>query len=197
MDFEGWQNTVVLGLARGGVPIAAAVAKVIGTVFDAIVVRKLGVPGQEKLTFGAMSAHGPHHADVRLDRVVASVASTILTPEAVAEIQERELGELRRRQQSYLRGRAAGVHDKTVILCDDALASGASMMAAIKVIRQSDPVRVIVAAPVGTAEVCAEVARYADEVICPLQPDEFGTVEDFYSGYGPMTDEDVLRILGG
>ncbi len=197
MDFEDRQNTVVLGLARGGVPIAAAVARAIGTTFDAIVVRRLGVPGQEQLAFGALAAHGPHQADVRLDRVVASVPSSVLTPEAVAEVWARELRELRRRQQSYLRGRAAGVYDKTVILCDDALVSGASMMAAIKVIQQSDLVRVIVAAPVGPAEVCAELAHYADEVICPLQPTRFGAVEEFYSRYGPMTDDEVLRILRG
>ena len=71
------------------------------------------------------------------------------------------------------------------------------MMAAIKVIRQNDPVRIIVAAPVGPAEVCAELARYADEVICPLRPTRLGAVEEFYSRYGPMTDDEVLRILRG
>lgn len=197
MDFEDRQNVVVLGLARGGVPIAAAVSRAIGAAFDAIVVRKLGVPGQEELTFGAVSAHGPHQADVRLERVVASVPAALLAPAAVADVWDRELGELRRHQQSYLRGRAAGVNDKTVILCDDGMVSGASMMAVIKVIRQSDPARVIVAAPVGPAEVCAELARYADEVICPLQPAEFSPVEEFYSEYGHMTDEEVLRILRG
>lgn len=190
-------DVVVLGLARGGVPIAAAVARSIGAPFDALIVRKLGVPGHEEVAFGALAAHGPQQAEVRMDRILASLPPEKRRPEALDEVRDRESAELVRRQQSYLRGRGINVADRTVILCDDGLATGASMRAAVQVVRAYHPDQVIVAAPVGPPEVCSELATVADEVVCPRQPEQFGAVGAFYAGYDQLTDEDVLRILGG
>lgn len=190
-------DVVVLGLARGGVPIAAAVARSIHAPFDALIVRKLGVPGHEEVAFGALAAHGPQQAEVRMDRIVASLPPAARSREALDGVRDRESAELRRRQQSYLRGRGIDVTGRTVILCDDGLATGASMQAAIQVMRGSQADQVIVAAPVGPPDVCAELAALADEVVCPRQPEDFGAVGAFYAGYEQLTDEDVLRILGG
>ncbi len=195
--YQGNQDVVVLGLARGGVPIAAEIARSIGAPFDALVVRKLGVPGHDELAFGALAAHGPDRSEVRMDHVLASLPPGSRTAEALAEVRDRESGELKRRQDSYLRGRGVDLTDRTVILCDDGLATGASMQAAVEVVRQSHPERIIVAAPVGPAEVCAELSGIADEVVCPRQPDDFEAVGAFYAGYDQLTDEDVLRLLGG
>lgn len=196
-SFQGREDVVVLGLARGGVPIAAEVARSIGAPFDALIVRKLGVPGQGELAFGALAAHGPHRAEVRLENVLSSIPPQERTRAALDEVRDWEHVELIRRQGSYLRGRGIDLSGRTVVLCDDGLATGASMRAAIEVVRQSHPERVIVAAPVGPAEVCSELASVADEVICPRQPADFGAVGAFYAGYEQLTDEDVLRLLGG
>lgn len=195
--YQGRPDVVVLGLARGGVPVAAEIARSIGAPFDALIVRKLGVPGHEELAFGALAAHGPHQAEVRMDHVLASIPAHMKTREVLDDVRNRESVELLRRQGSYLRGRGIDLAGRTVILCDDGLATGASMQAAIQVVRRSHPERVVVAAPVGPPEVCAELAGFADEVICPRQPEQFGAVGAFYAGYEQLTDEDVLRILGG
>lgn len=195
--YQGNRDVVVLGLARGGVPIAAEVARSIGAPYDALVVRKLGVPGHEELAFGALAAHGPDRAEVRMEHVLASLPPESRSVAVLTEVRDRESEELRRRQDSYLRGRGIDLTDRTVVLCDDGLATGASMRAAIEVVRQSHPERIIVASPVGPAEVCAELAGIADEVVCPRQPDDFRAVGEFYAGYDQLTDEDVLRALGG
>ncbi|MDN6179225.1 MAG: phosphoribosyl transferase [Micrococcaceae bacterium] len=190
-------SVVVLGLARGGVPIAAAVARALDAPFDALVVRKLGVPDQEELAFGALAAHGPDQAEVLMDEVLATLPPERRRKAALDEVRERESRELRRRQLSYLRRRGIDVGEQNVILCDDGLATGASMLAAIKVIRQGHPDRVIVASPVGPPRVCAELAAMADELVCPLQPEEFGAGGEFYANFAQVSDEDVLRLLGG
>ncbi|MGP5608042.1 MULTISPECIES: phosphoribosyltransferase [Micrococcaceae] len=190
-------SVVVLGLARGGVPIAAAVARILDAPFDALVVRKLGVPGQKELAFGALAAHGPDQAEVLMNEVLATLPPETRSKAALDEVRDRESRELRRRQLSYLRRRGIDVGEQDVILCDDGLATGASMLAAIKVIRQGNPNRVIVASPVGPPEVCAQLAAVADELVCPLQPEEFGAVGEFYANFAQVSDEDVLRLLGG
>lgn len=195
--YQDRADVVVLGLARGGVPIAAAVSFSIGAPFDALIVRKLGVPGHEEVAFGALAVHGSQRAEVRMDRIIASLPAEKRRPQALDEVRDRESAELLRRQKSYLRGRGIRVAGRTVILCDDGLATGASMRAAVQVMRFGSAARVIVAAPVGPPDVCTELASVADEVVCPRQPEQFGAVGAFYAGYEQLADEDVLRILGG
>lgn len=197
LDLHDQPDTLVVGLARGGVPVAAAVGRTLGAPFEALVVRKLGVPGYEEVAFGALAAHGKHIAEVRVPRVMDEMATAGTQPAAMAEVFERERTELLRRQQSFLRGRAPDMDGRTVILCDDGLATGATMRAAIEVVRMNEPASLVVAVPVGPPEVCAEIAALADRFVCPLQPAGFRAVGAFYAHFPQLTDDEVLRVLGG
>ena len=142
-------DVIVLGLPRGGMPVAAEVARALGVPFDVFLVRKLGVPGHEELAFGAIAQGG---VQVLNDALIADLD---LPPSAVERVAARERAELERRDELYRGGRPfPALHDRTVILIDDGLATGATMEAAVTALRRLDPARVVVAAPVGARETC-------------------------------------------
>src|SRR5712672_897979 len=154
-------DVLVLALPRGGVPVAYEVARALGAPLDVFVVRKLGVPGYEELAMGAVATGG---VVVLNDHVVKSLS---IPDYVIEQVAAQELQELARRERVYRGGRPPpDVRDKTVILVDDGLATGATMFAAIKALRQQNPARIVVAVPTASPETCEEMKARADDVIC-------------------------------
>jgi predicted phosphoribosyltransferase len=182
---------VVLALPRGGVPVAREVARALGVRLDVYVVRKLGVPGHEELAMGAIATGG-----VRLlnHDVIGALGIPMNVIDAVAA---REQQELARREQAYRGDRGPiALTNKTVILVDDGLATGATMRAAVMAARQQQPARVIVAVPVGAVSTSADLAAEADDVVCLRTPDPFVAVGLWYRDFTPTTDHEVRSLLG-
>jgi putative phosphoribosyl transferase len=184
-------DVVVLGLARGGVPVAYEVARRLGAPLDVFTVRKLGVPGQEELAMGALASGG---VLVINEEVVRALGIPTRALEEVAWHEEREL---QRRERAYRGGRAPlPLRGQAVILVDDGLATGTSMRAAVAALRQKEPARIVVAAPVGAAATCAELGDEADEVVCAVTPEPFFGVGAWYRDFTQTTDAEVRALLG-
>jgi predicted phosphoribosyltransferase len=183
-------DVIVLGLPRGGMPVAAEVARALGVPFDVFLVRKLGVPGHEELAFGAIAQGG---VQVLNDRLIADLD---LPPFAVERVAARERAELERRDELYRGGRPfPALHERTVILIDDGLATGATMEAAVIALRRLGPARVVVAAPVGARETCDRLSGIGDEVVCAATPAPFDAVGLWYEDFSQTTDEEVRALL--
>jgi predicted phosphoribosyltransferase len=183
-------DVLILALPRGGVPVAFEVAQALHVPMDVYLVRKLGVPGHEELAMGAVAS-----GDVRVlnDDIVRSLG----IPEAMIEaVAARELQELARRARLYRDDRPpVDVHEKTIILVDDGLATGATMMAAVRALRQQKPGRIVVAAPVAATDTCEQLRAFADEVICAATPEPFRAVGLWYDDFSQTTDEEVKQLL--
>jgi predicted phosphoribosyltransferase len=184
-------DVVVLALPRGGVPVAREVSRALGVPFDVYVVRKLGVPGHEELAMGAIATGGVRQ--INHDVVDAlGIPGNVIDAVAV-----REQRELERREQDYRGNRGPlSLANRTVILVDDGLATGSTMRAAVKAVRQQQPARVIVAVPVGAVSTCADLATEADDVVCVRMPDPFVAVGLWYRDFTPTTDLEVRTLLG-
>jgi predicted phosphoribosyltransferase len=190
--YAGRDDVLVLALPRGGVPVAAEIAAALDAPFDVFLVRKLGVPGQPELAMGAIAEGG---TTVLNDDLIDSLGTSV---EMVERVRARELQELERRQRLYRGVRPRpDVHDRTVILVDDGLATGASMEAAVGALRAMGPARVVVAVPVGARESCARMAALADEVICAQMPERFAAVGQWYADFSETSDEEVSALLSG
>ncbi|MET1153593.1 phosphoribosyltransferase family protein [Arthrobacter sp.] len=196
-DYRGRDDVTVLGLARGGVPVAAVLAKELAADLDALIVRKLGIPDQPEVAFGALAAHGGHTAVVMVDHIVAELRRRNYSEQRLQAVQATERAELQRRQEAYLHGRTTEVGGRTAILCDDGLATGATMKAAIKAVRQSKPREIVVAVPVGPPQTCAELEKLADAVFCLRQPRGFRAVGEAYRHFNQVSDDEVLAALPG
>ena len=183
-------DALVLGLPRGGVPVAGEAAKALGAPLDVFVARKLGAPGHEELAMGAIAAGGVRALNEDVIRGLG------VTPEMVARVAAQEERELKRRESAYRRGRSGlDVRGRTVILVDDGLATGATMRAAALALRIMRPARIIVAVPVASVEACRQLERDADEVICLATPDPFYGVGAWYDDFEQTTDDEVLQAL--
>lgn len=183
-------DPLVLALPRGGVPVAYEVAHALRAPLDIFLVRKLGVPGHEELAMGAIASGG---VQVLNEDVVEMLAIPRSAIEAMAA---RETQELQRREALYRDGREPPhVKGKTVILVDDGLATGATLRAAIQGLRRLGPRRIVVAAPVGSAQSCAALAHAADEVICAEQPADFRGVGQWYVDFNQTSDDEVRELL--
>jgi predicted phosphoribosyltransferase len=184
-------SVLVLGLARGGVPVAAPVAAALGADLDVLLVRKLGLPGQPELAMGAIAGVGDELDVVRNEPVAAGV-----DPEVIEAVRQEEVRELRRRERAYRGDRPPiDVRDRTVILVDDGLATGATMRAAVAAVRRQRPARVIVAVPVGGIESCRRLSRVADQVVCAWIPHYFSAVGQAYRDFSPVDDDEVRQVL--
>lgn len=188
--FGGRPDLIVLGLPRGGVPVAAEVARTLHAPLDAFVVRKLGVPGREELAMGAVASGG-----IRV--LQPDTIAALRIPEAtVSAVTEEEEAELARREQRYRGARPfPDLHGSTVLLVDDGVATGATMLAAVTAIRQRDPAVLVAAAPVMSVEAYRKLQRVADAVVAILVPEEFGAVGIWYRDFGQTSDEEVLACL--
>jgi putative phosphoribosyl transferase len=184
-------DVIVLGLPRGGVPVAAEVADVLGLELDVLCVRKLGVPFQRELAMGAIASGG---AVVRNDDILAGWPGAA---GAFERVFEQERNELTRRERAY-RGATAPplrVRDRDVIVVDDGLATGATMEAAVRSLRTLGARKIIVAVPVASPEAARRVADVADEVVCVMTPAGFGAVGECYKDFGQTSDAEVTRLL--
>jgi putative phosphoribosyl transferase len=188
--FAGRSDVVVLGLPRGGVPVANEVARRLDVPLDLFLVRKLGVPWCPELAMGAIAAGG-------VEVLNGDQIRDLGIPRALVEqVAASERLELERRDVLYRGGRPPPVvRDRTVLLVDDGLATGSTMHAAIVALRQLAPAHVVVAVPVGARETCEQLRRIADQVVCVSTPDPFDAVGRFYDEFSQTTDEDVIRLL--
>lgn len=189
LDHLRLPDVVVLGLVRGGMPVAAAVAAHLDRPLDALVVRKLGIPWAPEVAFGAVGPGGV--------RVLNEEIAERLDPGAIHAVTVRERRELERRERRYRLGRpAVDLTGRTAVVADDGLATGASARAAVAVVRSIGAARVVFAVPVGSAEAVKRLRRLADDVVCPLVPDRFGAVSRFYDDFGQVSDAEVIQLLG-
>lgn len=181
---------IVLGLPRGGVPVAAEVATKLAAPLDVFLVRKLGAPGHPELAMGAIADGG---IIVLNDEVIQELD---ISPIAVEQVAARERTELDRRDRAY-RGarRPPALRDRTVILVDDGLATGSTMEAAARAVRRQDPAEIIIAVPVGAPETCQRLCGVAERVICAEKPELFSAVGLWYDDFRQTTDDEVTKLL--
>jgi predicted phosphoribosyltransferase len=188
--YRGASNVVVLALPRGGAPVAYEVARSLGAAMDVFLVRKLGVPWQEELAFGAIASGGTKVIDGALVRQLG------LSQVDIQAITAREQIELERRERAYRDGRpAVDVRSRIAILIDDGLATGSSMLAAVRALRTLAPARIVVAVPVAPQNTCDRLQSEADEVVCAYTPEPFWAVGAWYEDFTQITDDEVRWLL--
>jgi putative phosphoribosyl transferase len=188
--YHGRNDVLVLGLARGGVPVGWEVASALRAPLDVFLVRKLGVPQWQELAMGALASGG---GLVVNDNLIRSLG---ISDEALREAIERETEELNRREQAYRAGLPpADPSGKVAILVDDGIATGASMLAAVRAVRSAEPAQVVVAVPVGPASACNQLGKEADDVVCAMTPPSFEAVGQVYADFHQVSDDEVRDLL--
>jgi putative phosphoribosyl transferase len=183
-------DTIVLGLPRGGVPVAYEVAKALNAPLDVFVVRKLGMPGHEELAMGAIASGGVRYLN-------PMIVEGLRVPESVIDqVAEKEQRELERREKAYRDNRPPlDLRHRTVLLVDDGLATGATMLAAVRALRRQFPKRIVVAVPIAAPETCAQFVPEVDEVVCAATPEYFRAVGLWYDNFAQTTDQEVRDLL--
>jgi putative phosphoribosyl transferase len=188
--YRGCDDAIVLGLPRGGVPVAYEVAQRLGLPLDVFVVRKLGVPGDEELAMGAIASGNVSVLNEDVMRALPNSEAILETVTAQEKI------ELERREALYRQARSApDLRGRVVILVDDGLATGATMRAAAAALRKQGVAKIVVAVPVGATETCLELDSEVDEMICAFMPEFFYGVGQFYEDFSQTTDEEVRELL--
>jgi putative phosphoribosyl transferase len=188
--YAGRDDVIVLGLPRGGVPVAYEVARALNVPLDVFIVRKLGVPGFEELAAGAIASGGVRVLNKDVLRALPNA------DEIIEDVTAKEMAEVERREQSYRDGRPAPeLRDRVAILVDDGLATGATMRAAVKALRQRGAAKIVVAVPVGPPDTCREFEDEADEIICASAPEFFQAVGQYYEDFSQTSDEEVRELL--
>ena len=189
-SYRGTDDLLVLGLARGGVPVGWEVAAALQAPLEVFLVRKLGVPQWEELAMGALATGG---GVVLNENVVRSLG---ISDEQLQSTIDRETEELHRRESAYRGGRApVDIAGHTVILADDGIATGASMLAAVRAVRAANPAQIVVAVPVGPESACRQLAEEADDVVCATTPPAFEAVGQVFEDFHQVTDDEVRELL--
>lgn len=187
--YAGRPDGLILALPRGGVPVAYEVALALNLPLDIFIVRKLGVPGREELAFGAIASGGIRVLNSDVVRMLS------IPDEVITFVAKRELQELQHRETLYRGNRSSPeIRDRTVILIDDGLATGASMRAAVAGLRSQHPARIVIAVPAAAPESCESFKAEVDEVVCAITPELFYGVGRWYEDFSQVTDEEV-RVL--
>jgi len=188
--YAGREDVIVLGLPRGGVPVAYEVAKRLRAPLDVFIVRKLGVPGFEELAAGAIASGGVRVLNEDVMRAIPHA------DEVIEAVTAREAAELERREQIYREGRPPPeLRGRIVILVDDGLATGATMRAAVKALRQGGAAKIVVAVPVSPPDTCRQLEQQADETVCLSTPAFFQAVGQYYEDFSQNSDDDVRELL--
>lgn len=191
LKHRDWQDPVILALPRGGVPVAAEVARELKAPLDILLVRKIGHPRHEEFAIGAIASGGVRVMNDQIHDALGNVA-----PAEIEVIVQREQAELQRREKLYRGGHAAiPLQGREVILVDDGLATGATMRAAVQAVRQLRPGRVTVAAPVGARDSCDALESLADDVVCIRTPEPFHAVGLWYAEFAQTSDDEVRSLL--
>jgi predicted phosphoribosyltransferase len=190
LEFANRSDVVVLGLPRGGIPVAAEIAKRLSAPLDVFLVRKLGVPSQPELAMGAIAEGG---VEVLSRELIDDLG---VPPALVEQVAVRERLELERRDAAYRGSRPRlDVRDRIVIVADDGLATGSTMLAAVRALRQQSPAQIVVAVPVGARETCTALQQEADRVVCAVTPAPFSAVGLWYDEFRQTSDEEVAHLL--
>ena len=188
--YHGRDDILVLGLARGGVPVGWEVASALRAPLDVFLVRKLGVPQWEELAMGALASGGGLVVNDSLMRNLG------IGEQALREAIDRETEDLNRREHAYRGDRPpADPNGKIAVLVDDGIATGASMLAAVRAVRAANPAQVVVAVPVGPASACRQLAEEADDVVCATMPPGFEAVGQVFEDFHQITDDEVRELL--
>jgi putative phosphoribosyl transferase len=189
-EYAGRADVLVLGIPRGGVLVAFEVALALQVPLDLFILRKLGVPGQEELAFGAIASGGVRY-------IASQIAeAAYLTADEINRVSARETRELERREMVYRENRPPLELDhKTIILVDDGIATGASMEAAVRALRQGAPAKLVVAVPVAPLSTCRRLRNEVDDLVCLYSPESFYAIGQFYSDFSQVTDEEVKQLL--
>jgi putative phosphoribosyl transferase len=184
------QDLLVLGLPRGGVPVAYEVAKALDAPLDICLVRKIGVPGHRELAMGAIASAGVRVLNYDV------VSSLAISEQIINQVTANELQELQRRDRAYRGDRPPlNVKNRTVILVDDGIATGSTMRAAITLLQQQQPNRIVVAVPVAPPETCEQLSEQVDEVVCLKMPERMYAVGVWYEDFSQTTDDEVCYLL--
>lgn len=187
---QGETDLLVLALPRGGLPVAREVADSLNAELDLLLVRKLGVPGHRELAMGAIASGGGR---VLNDEIIRSLG---ISDDALAQVTEEETRELQRRERAFRGHRAPPrIRQRHVVLIDDGLATGATMRAAVGVLRQQQPARITLAVPVAPPDTIEQLRREVDEVVCLATPTPFLAIGRWYQDFTQLTDADVTRLL--
>jgi len=183
-------DVVILALPRGGLPVGLEVAKALAVPLDVVIVRKLGVPWRPELAMGAIASGSFQTLDEELVRALR------IPRDEIDAVIARERAEVARREKLYRRGRRAlDLHGRTVVLVDDGLATGSTMLVAANYVRSLKPRRMLIAVPVGSIQACERLRNEADDCICLATPEPFAAVGQWYADFRQVTDAEVQRFL--
>ena len=183
-------NPIVLALPRGGVPVGYEVSQAIGAELDILVVRKLGLPMHEELAMGAISSAGSEYLNQDV------IAMSGVSPSEIDMVRQKEQAELKRRETRYRGDRPVlNLKDRTVILVDDGIATGASMLAAVQAVTTMTPFKIVLAVPVAPADARNIFKPLVDDWVCLLEPEMFGAVGEFYEVFDQVSDDEVIELL--
>jgi len=189
-DYANRKDVIVLALPRGGVPVAYEIANMLSLSLDVFIVRKLGVPGHEELAMGALAIDDMTVFNKEI------LQDLCISKQAIDDVIDMEKQELHRREVAYRGNKPFPViKNKTIILVDDGIATGASIQVAIKALRQLEPAAIILAIPVAEASICNKLTKLVEKFICPMQPNNFFAVGQWYEEFNQTTDEEVCELL--
>lgn len=193
-QYAGDENVVVLGLLRGGVPVAAEIARILKVEVDALAVRRLIMPERSDVAYAALASHGEVTSLKYIERMWGP-ARERFSAEVLAGVESRARAELAELQQRVIGDVALPVEGRTVVLVDDGMATGATMLAGIEVVRSAGAARVVVAVPIASSAARKEIEPVADEFICAIAPRVFNTVSAFYSRFDAVLDTEITALI--